>query len=161
MWLPLTAPRSLVTGDCTETPIALPTILVAVLQHAEVQSEEIHAETNQEAISFIQQGSFVYGKTFYKNIILFVSVGHIYMCRASKRCVKVAHAQRIYVVPTRIVCLSPITTCYNLHMRHVSVDLSDILLHETSNGLSCLQDAVQREGLRASRVSAPLLWRTR
>lgn len=43
MWLPLTAPRSLVTGDCTETPITLPTIL-AVLQHAGVQSGGRHTE---------------------------------------------------------------------------------------------------------------------
>lgn len=58
MWLPLTAPRSLVTGDCTETPIALPTILGAVLQHAELQSEEINAETNQEAIWLPPQSGF-------------------------------------------------------------------------------------------------------
>lgn len=46
MWLPLTAPRSLVTGDCTETPITLPTILAVLQQagsHAGAQSGGRHA----------------------------------------------------------------------------------------------------------------------
>lgn len=69
MWLPLTAPRSLVTGDCTETPIALPTIRAAVLQHAEVQSEERNTETKQETISFTPRSRFIYGENrFIKHL---------------------------------------------------------------------------------------------
>lgn len=49
------------------------------------------------------------GETLYET---FGSVGHVYLCRASKRCVKVAHAQRINLCCTHEIPLFE----YNYHM---------------------------------------------